>query len=79
MKTGIQILLTGAIVLVTAISFGQTEPVKGPQNQKKELIIKGEGKKKQTVPVKRQKVSPKVHSKQIVKSRQIKAVPAKEK
>lgn len=79
MKTGIQILLTGAFVLVAAISFGQTEPVKGPQSQKKELIIKGEGKNKQTEPAKKQKVSPKVYSKQIVKSRQVKAVPAKEK
>lgn len=79
MKTGIQILLTGAFVFIATLSFGQTEPIKGTQSQKKELIIKGEGKDKQTVPVKKQKVSPKVHTKQIVKARQVQTVPAKEK
>jgi hypothetical protein len=44
MKTGIQILLTGAIVLVASASFGQNQQANGVQSQKKELIIKGEGK-----------------------------------
>jgi hypothetical protein len=79
MKTGIQILLTGAIVLVASASFGQNQQANGVQSQKKELIIKGEGKNEQTVKTKRQKISPKVYSKQIVKSRQVQAVPAKEK